>query len=52
MYKQHCEQPDQTRIVALLSEKSHVPIDEIATLYKREETFGRGSNKPWRRGRS
>jgi hypothetical protein len=36
MYNQHCEQPDQTRIVALLSEESHVPLDEVATLYEHE----------------
>jgi hypothetical protein len=36
MNNRHCEQPDQTRIVTLLSEESHVPPDEVATLYERE----------------
>ena len=36
MYNQHSEQPTQTRIVAFLSEESHVPVDEVATLYERE----------------
>ena len=36
MVNQHSEQPAQTRIVALLSEESHVPLDEVATLYEHE----------------
>lgn len=36
MDKQRCEQPDQSRIVALLSEESHVPLHEVAALYERE----------------
>ena len=39
MNNPHCERPDQTRIVALLSEESHVPPDEVATLYEREATL-------------
>ena len=39
MNNPHFEQPDQTRIVALLSEESHVPPDEVATLYERERAM-------------
>lgn len=35
----YCTQPGQTRIVALLSEESHVPPDEVATLYERERAL-------------
>ncbi len=30
------QQPDQKRIVALLAEESHVPVDEVAKLYEQE----------------
>ena len=36
MVTQYCGQADRTRIVALLSEQSHVPLDEVATLYEHE----------------
>ena len=39
MDNQYCTQPGQTRIVALLSEESHVPPDEVATLYERERAL-------------
>lgn len=32
----HEKQPDQKRIVALLAEESHVPVDDVATLYEHE----------------
>ena len=34
----HNKQPDEKRIVALLAEQSHVPIDDVATLYEHERT--------------
>jgi hypothetical protein len=30
------KQPDQRRIVALLAQESHVPIDDVTTLYEHE----------------
>jgi hypothetical protein len=30
------KQPDQKRIVAFLAEESHVPIDDVATLYEHQ----------------
>jgi hypothetical protein len=36
MDNQHCEQEDQTRIVAQLSEESAVPLHEVAALYEHE----------------
>jgi|NGEPerStandDraft_6_1074524.scaffolds.fasta_scaffold03677_2 hypothetical protein len=32
----HDKQPDQKRIVAFLAEESHMPIDDVATLYEHE----------------
>lgn len=32
----HDKPPDQKRIVAFLADESHMPIDELATLYEHE----------------